>query len=772
VRPRKRAIISRISELLNHENYAFRAFVALPLATATLVFLFGIVVLIRERASRISVLFFSLTSCVGIWLFAFSLMYAASEPRLALFWGKAAFLAIPFIPTAVYHFVVSLAHLERRLQTVLRTMWGLSAVFAILILTTDQIVDGLEKYPWGFYPRYAWASGPYLLFFFFGLGAALVHAIQTYRTSDLESERRRMAWVSLSLGVGYVACFDYLPSFGVDVLPVGFLAIAGFVLMMGHTVWRYELTEVTASLAAPRILETIRGSILVTDMNKKIRVTSDAVCALLGYSEDELLGKPLAVVSKELASEPLDAAAGDAFLFRNRELVWATRNGESIDVTVSAVTVADRRGRPVGIVYNAEDISRRKRDEALRESESKYRTLVESMNEGVMLVNSSGIIQFVNQRMADMLGYVPAELAGKAANSFVDQHTHPRDGDSTASRRSVQLRSLRGRDLWVEVSEAPLVDGKGNVIGAIRVHTDITDKRRAEMALRESEARYRLLAEHATDMISRHTPDGRFLYASPASRSLLGYGPEELIGTRPAELIHPDDVTALDSFRSAMLNNASAAAITYRMRRNDATYVWVETTWRPIRDSSNTVTEIIAVSRDITERKRTEQQIEYQTFHDVITGLPNHTVLQDRLKIAVAHAQRLLTRGQQAAVALLYIDLSDALGRGRVDWLLQVVAQRFRDSLRAEDTVARFSTVDFIALLPHLNDPKDAEVVARKLLSSLAVAIEAGEQNVYVTATIGIATFPADGDSFDDLLRNAEIAMYRARTQASPASAE
>src|SRR6266566_4327844 len=171
-------------------------------------------------------------------------------------------------------------------------------------------------------------------------------------------------------------------------------------------------------------------------------------------------------------------------------------------------------------------------------------------------------------------------------------------------------------------------------------------------------------------MISRHTPDGRFLYASPASRSLLGYGPEELIGTRPAELIHADDVTALDSFRSALLNNASAAAITYRMRRNDGTYVWVETTWRPIRDLSNAVTEIIAVSRDITERKRTEQQIEYQAFHDVVTGLPNQSVLQDRLKIAVAHAQRLRTRGQPGAVGLLYIDLSDILGRGPVDWLL------------------------------------------------------------------------------------------------------
>src|SRR5438105_4400705 len=128
-------------DLLRHANYTFRAFVALPLATATLVFLLGTVVIIRERSSRVSFLFFAVTSSIALWLFAFSVMYASADPLVALFWAKAAFIAIPFIPTAVYHFVVGLAQLERKLHNALRVMWALSALFAVFIVTTNQIVD-------------------------------------------------------------------------------------------------------------------------------------------------------------------------------------------------------------------------------------------------------------------------------------------------------------------------------------------------------------------------------------------------------------------------------------------------------------------------------------------------------------------------------------------------------------------------------------------------------------------------------------------------------
>lgn len=602
---------SFLTQLLSEASYAFRPFAVLPLATAIVVLTLGAVVTIRERASRISILFLVLTSTIAIWLLAFSLMYAAWNPAIAQFWGRASFLGIAFIPSAVYHFVVCLARQERRLQATVRAMWVLSAIFALLIQTTDEIVDGVEKYPWGFYPRYAWASGPYLLFFFFGLGAALFHSVQARRVAESDVERQRMTAVSLAMIVGYLACFDYLPSFGIDVLPMGFLAIAGFALIMGYTVWRYELAEITAGLAATRILQTIRGNVLVVDVNGTIRVTSDALSTLLGYTEDELVGKPAALISADLAAEAGSVPDDRQSLYDNRELKWLTRTGQPIDVSVSASAISDRRHRIIGVIYNAEDISRRKSEEARMESELRYRTLVESMNEGVVLVNNTGIVQFVNQRMADMLGFLPSEVLGKPASSFVGETSV----DPTHARRTMRLRTLGRRDLWVEVSEAPLLDARDHVIGRIMVHTDITEKRRGEIALRESEARYRVLAEHATDLISRHSPDGRFLYASPAAKTLLGYEPEELIGRRPMELIHPDDASILENASAGLRANLAPATMTFRLRRKDGTYTRVETTWRPVRDHvSNTATELVAISRDITDRIR-----EPSAVNDVLT---------------------------------------------------------------------------------------------------------------------------------------------------------
>jgi PAS domain S-box-containing protein/diguanylate cyclase (GGDEF)-like protein len=539
------------------------------------------------------------------------------------------------------------------------------------------------------------------------------------------------------------------------------------VVMMGQTVWRYELAEITASVAAPRILETTRGNIIVTDVRRQIRVISDATRILLGYTVDELVGKPLSLISEDLASIPIgDSNDRTPFLFENREAVWKTRTNERVDMVVSAALISDRRGRAAGILYSGEDISRRKKEEALRESEVRYRTLVESMREGVMLQNMDGVIQFVNQRMADMLGYVPHELVGKPVYSFINPSSHNKDGETTEMRRRVQMRTMMGRLLWVEVSEAPLTDGKGNVIGSIRVHTDVTDKHRAEVALFESESRYRLLAEFATDMISRHMPDGRLLYASPAARGILGYEPEELIGTRPAELIHPDDAFVLEKFR-ATLNNTGVTALSYRLRRKDGTYVWVESSWRPIRlQSSGDETEVVAVTRDISERKRAEQQIEHQAYHDVVTNLPNQRLLQDRFQVALAHALRQRTRGVPTAMAVLLIaarPARDKVGHGNLDWLLQSLSERFRACLRAEDSLARFRNEHFLVLLPDLEEGQGAAVVATKLLSVVEAPFAMGDDETVVNANIGVAVSPDDSDAFDVLVRNAEAAMVRAR---------
>src|SRR5690606_2851977 len=154
---------------------------------------------------------------------------------------------------------------------------------------------------------------------------------------------------------------------------------------------------------------------------------------------------------------------------------------------------------------------------------------------------------------------------------------------------------------------APIHDRGGAIIGVAGVMRDITARIRVEEELRASEARYRLLAENASDMISRHDPDGVFLYASPACRTLLGYAPEELRGTSLARLCHPRDVGRLTRARSALLSAPESGATTFRLRRRDGEYVWVETMARLIRDEeTGAALEILAITRDVTARRQAE----------------------------------------------------------------------------------------------------------------------------------------------------------------------
>ncbi len=289
-------------------------------------------------------------------------------------------------------------------------------------------------------------------------------------------------------------------------------------------------------------------------------------------------------------------------------------------------------------------------------------------------------------------------------------------------------------------------------------------RNRVERALRESEARYRLMAENSTDIISRTTTSGIILYASDACRRLLGYEPSELVGRSIYELMHPDDREETRHL-SFMINEATPTAYSYRLLRKDGTAVWFETTSRSVRNPiTNEVDEFISVSRDITERKLVEEQIEHQAYHDALTGLPNRRLFRDRLTIALAHARRL-----NAPLAVVFLDLdrfkdvNDTLGHSFGDELLKAVAIKLKTALRQEDSIARMGGDEFTILIANLKSPDDALKIGQKILDVVAQPIRIEGNEMFITTSIGIALFPNDGDTAEALLKNADHAMYRAK---------
>jgi diguanylate cyclase (GGDEF)-like protein/PAS domain S-box-containing protein len=407
---------------------------------------------------------------------------------------------------------------------------------------------------------------------------------------------------------------------------------------------------------------------------------------------------------------------------------------------------------------------------ALRASEQRHRLLFERNLAGVYRNTVSGRMLECNDALARMLGFETREafLALRAGDlyhtpeerdQFIDAVRH----HGAVANIEVCLRHRDGHSVWLLESVHILrgEDGEEVLEGTA---IDITDRKMAEIALRDSEARYRLMAENSTDLISRSTVRGRIVYASDAIRNLLGYEPSELVGRSIYSFITPEDHPII---RRATFSLGEVGASTYSFRavRKDGTLVWFESTSRAIVNAeTGAVEEVVSVSRDITERKSAEEQIEYQAYHDALTALPNRLLFRDRLTVALAHAKR-----QQHLLAVMFLDLdrfkyvNDTLGHSVGDELLKSIAGRLQSMLREEDTIARMGGDEFTLLLADLGSAEDAAKIAQKLLDAIAQPVHLEGHDLYITTSIGIALYPNDGNSAEQLLQNADNAMYRAK---------
>ena len=306
---------------------------------------------------------------------------------------------------------------------------------------------------------------------------------------------------------------------------------------------------------------------------------------------------------------------------------------------------------------------------------------------------------------------------------------------------------------------------------------------RIRRQLAEREQLFQLISENAADMIALVDCDGRRLYNSPAYQKVLGYSPEELKATSSIEQIHPDD-------RARVLKAAERASLSgrgermeYRVRHKDGTWRTLESTASPIRNAKGQTEKLVIVNRDITERKRAEEMLVHNAFHDGLTNLPNRALFLDRLQ----HALTLSKKRSNYKFAVLLIDvddfriINDSLGHTAGDELLIQIGQRLKDSVRQvdtvsrprasevlgrptnDDTLARLGGDEFTILLDDIRDPIEAVRVAERVQAELATPFVVNHQEIVISASIGIASSTSPHTQAEDLLRDADIAMYRAK---------
>ena len=286
----------------------------------------------------------------------------------------------------------------------------------------------------------------------------------------------------------------------------------------------------------------------------------------------------------------------------------------------------------------------------------------------------------------------------------------------------------------------------------------------ATRALRESEARYRAIVEDQTELICRFLPDGTLTFVNEAYCRYFGRKREELVGSSFMLHIPEEDREFVEEQFTFLSLDNPVVTYDHRIILPNERIRWQQRTDRAIFDEQDRFIEFQSVSRDITEQVRTEEQLIYLAIHDALTGLPNRRLFNDHLSLELAHAQR---NQQRLAVMLLdldhFKDVNDTLGHSVGDKLLQAVAHRLTSLLRRGDTVARMGGDEFMLLLPEVAQEEDAAGVAQKVLEALREPFVFDGHELHISTSIGVALYPDDGEDGDTLMKNADIAMYRAK---------
>jgi diguanylate cyclase (GGDEF)-like protein/PAS domain S-box-containing protein len=504
---------------------------------------------------------------------------------------------------------------------------------------------------------------------------------------------------------------------------------------------------------------------------------NETACASLEYSRDELLGLQVADILR-----PEDAALFGELVRSVRErhdpvtfeTVHVTKSGRPFPVEVTFHRL-EYGGRESFCAF-ARDITARKQvEEALRESEERYRSLFDGVPVGLYRTTPDGRLLDANAALVKVLGY-PSRDALMEVN-VRDLYFDPADRHqwqvaleselaSSAKTYEARLRRFHGPVIWARFSLQTLRDDEGRVLRYEGVLEDVTARRQAEEALRASEERFRALVQNASDLIAILEQSGSIRYESPSHRRILGHAADELVGKNFLEKVHPEDrATVAAALRALIDQPGEIVTLEYRRRHRNGTWRFVESTASNLLGHP-AVAGIVLNSHDITDRKQSEERLKHDALHDELTGLPNRALFMDRLKQSMERTRREPSR----FTIVLFLDIdrfkivNDSLGHLVGDELLVQISQGLTEALRPTDTIARVGGDEFAILLDGARDAADAEQIAARIHERLTTPITLRGHEIFLTASIGIAVHTSEYERPEDLLRDADTAMYRAKS--------
>lgn len=506
---------------------------------------------------------------------------------------------------------------------------------------------------------------------------------------------------------------------------------------------------------------------------------------MLGYAAGELHG---ASSRRLYPTEEAWRRAGAGYArMRGGELLegeveLARKDGTRLWCRLTTRALDPERPERSAIVAFTDMSDARAAARALRASEAMYRNLVETSNDLIWSMDADGRWTYVNPAAAQRIyGMRAEELIGRYFREVTAEPLRDRD-------RAVFLRVLAGEPVFdhqtrhlrrdgstvdLAFNAVALRDAAGKVHGATGTARDITREKQTMAALHESVEKLRLAMELADLVYWEWDRDSDCLRWG--SRPLALSGADTGHVTRWSnyrDLVHPEDRERYLAAVAAAWTAPGACASEYRVVGRDGRVTWIASRGRTIADASGRPCRMIGVSQDITERKRQEEQARHLAHHDALTGLPNRRLLEDRLRQALHTAER---RGESVAVMMIDLDnfkqVNDALGHRAGDVVLAEAARRVLGCVRRADTFARHGGDEFVVVVAGPRAAEDARIVAEKILRELQAPFTVEGREFAIGASIGVSVFPGDAGDGEALLRNADVAMYRAKQSGRQACA-